>query len=255
MSQFIEKEAGRNIGNPIKVKADGRGPQKTTPEKAQQRKIERTVARMDQKAIELLANPFSPEAVTAFNKAFWSVPRGKEGFTFEIGKVNATEERFRKPIKDVKGNEIIPFTLGIPQELKGRQGLIKLGLMFPEIGSYSVAQDTSIKDESDKTGYVKIEGVLDAPNLDTDEKQAKKHFENQGISGQRLLTYLIFSRQMKILQGQYPDINTWSRLPGSSDDGRVVDAYCLSYGHVDVSRDLAPSDRRPLLGFRSEEVL
>ncbi len=209
-----------------------------------------------QAAQELNKNPFNPEAVTNFQQAFWQVPRGKEGLTFDIGVCNATEEKLAKPIINVEGKKIPPFTFGVPSELKGKKGLIMLGRMFPEINSYSVAEDTPIEDESEYTGYLKVEGVIDSPNLNTDEEQVRQHFASQGISGQRLITYLIVSRQMKIIKGQYPDQgSTWSRLFGSRRGGRAVYARCHPGGCVVVFRFLFPQDRLAHLGARSEEVL
>lgn len=230
--------------------------QKDGAGEALKRKIERSTVRMIQSAEELLATPFNPETVTKFQQAFWQVPRGEEGIVFDVGVCNVTEEKLAKPIIDVEGIEILPFTVGIPAELKGKKGLIMLGKMFPEISSYSVAGDTPIEDESDKTGYIKVEGVIDAPNLNTDEYSVRQHFASQGISGQRLITYLIVTRQMKVLEGQYPDKgSTWSRLLGSRDGGGVVSAYCVPSGRVYVGRGLHPQDRRARLGARSEEVL
>ncbi|OGH21345.1 MAG: hypothetical protein A2958_00910 [Candidatus Levybacteria bacterium RIFCSPLOWO2_01_FULL_38_13] len=207
-------------------------------------------------AQELNRNPFSPEKVTNFQKAFWQVPRGEEGLTFDIAPCSATEERLKKPFADIKGIELSPFTIGIPEELKGKEGLITLGKMFPELENYSVREGTPIEDEFDRTGYIRVEGVIDSPNLDTNEDQLRKHFELQGTRGQRLITYAIFSRQMEVLDGNYLDQgSTWSRLLGSRIDGRVVYAYCYPYGYLYVFRGLYPQNRHPDWGGRSEEVL
>src|SRR3989344_2880534 len=277
MSRFIEKRAAvhKNDSDPAKAgvarlylaasrqyrkifgeislpASDKKIAQKAGAGEALKRKIERANASLMKSAEKLNRNPFNPEAITNFQQAFWQVPRGAEGFTFDIGVCNASSEKLAQPIIDVEGREISPFTVGIPAELKGKTGLIALGKMFPEINSYSVAENTPIEDESDHTGYLKVEGI-DTPNLNTDDNQARAHFASQGIFGQRLITYLILSRQMKIIKGQYPDQGSmWSRLLGSRRGGGVVDANCLPVGGVSVSRSLSPQVRHAYLGARSE---
>lgn len=205
---------------------------------------------------ELNRNSFSPEAVTNFQQAFWQIPRGEEGFTFDMTPCTATKEQLRKPIVDVKGRKLLPLTIGIPEELKGKEGLIRLGKMFPELGNYSVKEGTPIQDEFDKTGYIRVEGVVDAPNLDTNEDQLREHFDSQGVRGQRLITYVIASRQMKVLKDKYPDQGpTWSRLIGSRCGGGVVHAFCFPDGRLGVFRYLFPRNHCPVWGGRSEEVL
>ncbi len=218
--------------------------------------IDSPVAPLRQAAQELNRNFFNPEAVTNFQQAFWQVPRGGEGFTFDIPPLSATSEQLKKPFIDIEGRELLPLTIYIPEELRGKEGLIKLGKMFPELGSYSVKEGTPIEDVYHRTGYIRVEGVIDSPNPNTNEDQLRKHFNSQGVLGQRLITYIIASRQMKIIKGQYPDQGTtWSRLLGSRGDGRAVCAHCLPGGRVHVDRGLGPRDRGASLGARSEEVL
>lgn len=215
------------------------------------------VTRLRQAVHELSKNPFNPEAVTNFQQAFWQVPRGEEGLTFDIAPCTVTKEQLEKPFIDIKGKELPPLTIGIPEELRGKEGLIKLGKMFPESkSSYSVQGNTPIKDEFGKAGYIRLEGVVDAPNLDTTEDQLREHYKSQGVRGQRLRTYIIASRQMKILKDKYFDQGaTWSRLLGSRDGGVIVSAGCGSHGRLSVYRDLAPLRHDLDCGGRSEEVL
>lgn len=172
------------------------------------------------------------------------------------------EEDITRPMIDVRGNEIDKIML-VPSLpiFQGRNGLVQLGKRYPSLGScWSVRENTTVEDTHATTGYVKIEAVHDAPNLDTTQEQLLGHINNmkkQGRNylGQREGTYILFGQALNVLTGKYPDLDTYTRLPGSVGDGRMLFAIRYSGGGLDVSSDLGPRGHYPGQGGRFEEVI
>ncbi len=221
---------------------------------------ENSIAHLELRAEEFRKDPFNPEAVTLFQQAFWQVPRGEEGFTFDIPLCDATEEQLLKPFVDINdGTKLSPHTLYVPDELRGKEGLIMLDKMFPELTSHNVSEETEIEDEFDQTGYIQVERVLDSPNLNTTEDQLREYFDSQGVRGQRLITYIIASKQMEVLKGQgfdrFSQTSRRSRLLGSRRENKAVDARFLPLGHLVVGRYLDRHASSYRLGGRSERAL
>ena len=128
-----------------------------------------------------------------------------------------------------------------------------LGRIFPKMQSYSVKEDSPIKDEFERVGWVDIEMTVDSPNLNTTEPKLQEVLIAQGKDGQRLSTYIWGSQMSRELTGRYFDQgSTWSRLLGSRGEGRVIDADFRKGGYLDVDWHLRASYHIPFLGGRSE---
>ena len=130
-----------------------------------------------------------------------------------------------------------------------------LGKVYPKMNSYSVKEDSPIKDKEAKSGWVDVEMDIDSPNTDTKEDDLEKLFKYQGRKGMRLSTYIWTGQASKVLTGEYFDQgSTYSRLLSSSSGGYVVDAYFSPDGRLGVRWYLSPAVHHPLLGGRSEGV-
>ena len=130
-----------------------------------------------------------------------------------------------------------------------------LGKIFRKMQSDSVKEDSPIKDEYERVGWVDVEMSLDTLNRDTSEDQLRDLFSSQGRDGQRLSTYIWASQASKVLTGHFLDEKTYSRLFGSRGRyNNIVSAYFGSDGLLRVSWDYNPEDHSPGLGGRSEGV-
>ena len=87
----------------------------------------------------------------------------------------------------------------------------------------------------DQKGYLYTEAKTDAPYLGTTEEQLERHLTRTGRRGLTLNAYIIGSQTNKMLNGTYFDQgSTWSRVLGSRDGDRVVDAYFGPDGYLGV---------------------
>lgn len=203
-------------------------------------------------------NPFFPEAViTKFWKVKLQADGKRIGLNISVPDCNWTEEEIRKPMKDNRGNEVPSTMVYVPQELTGKEGLVKLGQMYPKMESWSVQEDTAVQDSPDankKGGWIKTEAAIDAPNLDTTQKDLEYHAKDKEYFPQTLNTFILASQASKDLTGHYLDEgSTWSRL-GSRDGGDVVRASFGSDGRLNVSWHLNPRAHGSSMGGRFEEV-
>lgn len=206
---------------------------------------------------ELKANPFSPEA----NTNYWRAKIQTDGKRIEPGifvlDCNWTEGEIRRPMKDNKGDEAPSMLVYDSKQLRGKRGLVRLGQMYPEMGSWSVQEGTTVQDSSDtneRDEWVKVEATVDAPNLDTTQKDLEEHAKKQGYSGQQEAIYILASKKSKDLTGYYLDEEgTFSRL-GSRRKGVVVSVSFHSDGHLFAHWNLSPWHHLPHLGGRFVEV-
>lgn len=109
-------------------------------------------------------------------------------------------------------------------------------------------------------GCVDIETSFNAPyrtaNGYTEQQLKIKIAEDsqrlkRPLAGQRLPTYLVGSQFSELSTGEYFDLRTWSRLPGSVCEGKVLGASFHPDGNVYVD-DWSPQAQFPDLGGRSE---
>lgn len=203
-------------------------------------------------------NPFSPEAVTNFWRTKLQVDGKRIGLGIKVPDCNWTEEEIRKPMVDNKGKEVSSMMVYVPEQLTGEKGLKRLGKMYPGMDSWAVKEGTIVQDSSDvnkKSGWVKVEATVDAPNLDTTQEGLENHAREKKYSPQRLNTYILASQASRDLTGHYLDEkSTYSRLPGSRCGGGVVRARFGSDGGLHVNWILGPRNHGANLGGRFEEV-
>ena len=143
----------------------------------------------------------------------------------------------------------------MPDEIYTKEGLVLLGGMFPKMRSWSVGEKTIVTNDHDKGGSIDIEMDIDSPNRNTNERKALDILKKEGRKGQRLATFIVGSQFSRLLTGGYlEEGSTWSRLPGSRNEGYVLNASFRSDGGLGVSWGLRSQDHDPNLGFRSEGV-
>ena len=235
------------IANPIEKQSLG------TPET--QVKIETPEDRLSALRFKYDGAMNRPEFLTPkFQTEFWK-DMFADDKSIVVPQCDWDEEAIRRPMVDVKGEQVSSMLVYHPDKFTEHEGLIHLGGRYPSLGSYSVREGTTIRNNHETTGYVKVEAVLGAPNLNTKEGDLTKHLEgHSNYKGQRESTYILLGQALFVLTGQYPDIQTISRLPGSSRDGRMIYAYRNSDGYLRVRWDLDPQDRYPSIGGSFEEV-
>ena len=200
---------------------------------------------------EFKDNPYFAEAITSLNKTFYEVYGQRIGLEISVPDCDWTEKEIKESMPTTEGEKVKSMVLFYPSELKGKQGLVRIGQMFT-LTNWSVQEHTPIvSEERIPTDYVRIEAVINAPNTNTTEQDLVNHAQKHHLLGQDLNLYILGSRFAKLLDGRYFDQgSTWSRLPGSRYEGRVVPAYCDSDGHVGVSSSLDPGYRSPRIGGR-----
>jgi hypothetical protein len=119
----------------------------------------------------------------------------------------------------------------VPLYVHPKLTLGMLNDLFPEMkGHWSLQQDSGVKDNYELSGWMFVEVALECPNRNTNQKQLEETFSSQGAKGLTLLAYFIFGRYCKTIRDRYPDLQTWGRTLGSSEDGRVLGAFFFSYG-------------------------
>lgn len=209
---------------------------------------------LTQAIAELKRNPFSPELITNY----WRVKLQGES-DIAVSDCNWTEKEIQKPMVDIRGNEVSAVMFYFPKPLAGKEGLIRLRKMYPEVGGYYFLQEgTPITDIHDVTGWIRGYATLDSVNRNTTQKNMKDFAKKQGYLGGRLGTYILASQMMKDLTGHYlNERKGQSRLLGSRNEGRGVSgvsAWFVSNGHVAVGGKLGQRDYSPQLGGWFEEV-
>ncbi|MDO8620719.1 MAG: hypothetical protein Q7R31_00320 [Candidatus Levybacteria bacterium] len=202
--------------------------------------------------------PFSPEAVTNYWRTKLQADGKRIGLSISVPDCSWTEAEIRKPMVDVKGNEVPSMLVYVPQELMGKEGLVRLGQMYPKMNNWSVQEDTSVQNSPDankKGGWVKVEAIVDAPNLNTTQEDLEQHAKDKKYFAQTLNTFILASQANKDLTGRYLDEgSTWSRLLGSRRASGVVHADFGSGGYLFVGWGLGPQGHGSGIGGRFEEV-
>ena len=213
-----------------------------------------------QSIAELKVNLFSPEAITKFWKAKLQADGEKIGLDISVLDCNWTKREMRKPMIGINGAEVPSMMVYIPQELYGQEGLIKLGQMYPKMNIWPVQKETvawvmrDSPDSSKKGRWIKVEATIDAPNINTTEKDLKNHAKAKKYSRQRLITYIFASQASKDLTGHYLDEeSTWSRL-GTHFQSEVAYVRFHSDGDLTIPWPLDPQAHGAGIGGRFEEV-
>lgn len=167
-----------------------------------------------------------------------------------------TEEQIAAPIMGVEGEPQQGMMVYLPEDYRGREGLVRLGQRFPQMDNWSVLEESTIVSDNRPGGWIKIEASVHAQNENTPEQQLKNHFESQGRFGQREEVYILGGQFSKRVSGRYFDQGgTWSRLLGSRHEGEVVLVSFDPDGALLVYSTMDPKDSAFLMGGRSEGVL
>lgn len=197
----------------------------------------------------------TPEFHTpAFQVVFWQDLYEAGGERVKIPPLPWTEAELRKPMIDVRDNPLVAMPVYNADIFGGKRGLVRLGARLPHLRSWSVQEGTTVQDTHNTPGWVRVEASLNSPNLNTNRGQIETHVKRHGYLGQRLGTYILLGDALHVLTGEYPDLRTWSRLPGSRYEGRMVFTSRGSVGYLYVGWHLSPQNRYPDLGARFEEV-
>lgn len=230
-------EAGRKI-----LAQDNLDPQERALLEARVQDVERADL-----IFEYKRNPTSPEAVANFWQSFIRVSIENSGAEIDVPEIPPCD-RTPEELEALKQEgRMMVYNPGFSYPVHGK--------VFPKMNSYSVKEDSPIKDKGAKSGWVDVEIDIDSPNRDTKEDDLEKLFKSQGRNGMRLSTYIWAGQASKVLTDQYFDQgSTYSRLLSSSRGGEVVDAYFDSNGGLSVNWLLVPQDHGPDWGGRSEGV-
>lgn len=192
--------------------------------------------------------PHTPELVTQTQQAIWQVRGELVGATYEITPCPYTQEE----IAEDEANRIRHGYL--PTELSTQEARHILGEMFPKMQSHSVQEDNSVTNDENPSGWFDYEAAIDAPYLDTKERQLMSKIKKDGRKILSLNQYIVAREDSKLFTGKYLDEDrTYVRL-GSRKDGYLVDACSIRDGDLDVRWFLLADGHGPALGGRSSGV-
>jgi len=111
-----------------------------------------------------------------------------------------------------------------------------LGKMFPEMRCWAVEEGNQVVDLVSNSGWFSTEVSINTPHLGITEKQLGKMLKEQERQGDSLRTYITRGQILKLLIGMYPDQgSTWSILPNSCYQGKILKARFRSDGHLQVN--------------------
>lgn len=200
------------------------------------------------------AKPHTPELITGFQKVLWAQISEISGIDMVVPVVAETQRDIEA--KENKGKGII----FVPETFAGQAQRPLIAAAFKLIdneyvpNNWSMQADNPVKNDIVHAGYRFVDMQIEAPNLKTNEKQARdltgRGKPEEGAEGMNLSEYALAGFYSKLLTGRYLDEPTWSRLLSSSDDGRVVDASFYPRGSFYVSSALEPGHRNVGLGAR-----
>lgn len=133
---------------------------------------------------ELKKRP-TPESVTNYWRAKFQIDGARARLNILVPDCNWTEEEIQRPMIDIHGNELhgtmVPVVSGITLPNLGRMCPKMSGLLFiGEPPPISFRDDTPIKDIHNTRGWVKVYASVDAPNLNTGTRDAKKFADDHG---------------------------------------------------------------------------
>lgn len=218
------------------------------PQKAAHEPVEAARTPLDITVSEYQTQPHTPELVTQTHQAIWQARGELVGATYEVIPCPYTQEE----LADLEANgKRIGY---LPAELATRRMRHNLGEMFPKMQSHSVQEGNSVTNDRDPFGWFDYEANIDAPYLDTKEKQLTDRVTKDGRKLLSLNQYIVAGQDSKLFTGQYLDEGrTWVRL-GSRHGGRIVYAYFGSDGGLCVHWRLGSDYHSPYLGGRSSGV-
>lgn len=205
--------------------------------------LEQTLS-LEKATREYKNNPSKPESLTRFMRSFWVEAGQRIGKEYIVSEFPLKSQEIKERTKNGQ------MAIFVPAEVSR----VGLGKMFPKMGSWAVAEGNSVVDVVNNSGWLWIESSIDAPNINTTEKQLKDIFKKTKRQGQSLRTYIIGGQISKLLTDKYFDQGlTWSRLPGSCGRGGILRSGFGSDGPLNIRSGLLPGYHVESLGGRSEE--
>jgi hypothetical protein len=214
------------------------------------------------KAIKEYRERTLPETVTNYWRAKLGIDGKRAGVNIVVPDCDWTQEEINRSMVRRGGRELAGRMLYLPEELIWKEGLIRLGKMYPGLrgekaeGSYTLEDKTQVTNIYDTYGWIKVEATSIAPNRNTTEEELRRFAEEQGYNMQREAVYILASLANKDLTGEFFDEGgkIWSRLGGSRGEGGVIAACFYSDGHLRVLLALDPMQRDEHYGGRFEQT-
>lgn len=191
----------------------------------------------------------TPEAVTSSWRLRWQAWGEKVGLNIIVSDFEGSQADLSEHL--LRGDR--PFY--VPSELSVQARRHILGKIWPAMKSYSIAaENTSVTNKVDHSGWRYTEASTNAPFLDTKEKNLRDKINKVEADRESLTAteYIIASQDHKLLTGEYFDQGTtWSRLLGSRSAGWVVSVSFDPDGYLSVDWGRYADDPYPDLGGRS----
>lgn len=189
---------------------------------------------------------------------YWSDSAKSTGLVvpdIKVEPLNVPLSSLNETTFDSEGFSVPTTMIFYPPELRGKDGLILMGKMFPQLGTRTVRDNTPLQSENDFTGWLNVEAVFEAPNVNTTEHQLREHFNSIERIGMSENQYIIFSLFTKLVFGRYVDYSVLCRLLDSRLENYVINARFGTLGDLHVNSHLRPSLRGEELGGRSIKVI
>ncbi len=194
----------------------------------------------------------TPDLINQTWQGIWKVIGERVEYAYQVPACDRTPEELAQLQKESRAVLLLPSDIYTPE------GLVRLGRTFPLMRSWTTdpKEAARISHGSNTGGCIDIEMNPYAPYRTSkgyNQQELVDRIIADGRGGQRLPTYLVGSQFSQLLTERYFDINTWSRLLGSSHGGSMLCAYFYSGGEASVNY-WDPQNQYPYLGGRSEGV-
>lgn len=198
---------------------------------------------------EYQSKPHTPELINNVWQGFWGKAGKMVDYKYHVPRCDRTAEEIAQLEK--KGRMVVL----LPDDIFTANGLERLGRIFPFKMNQSIDQKEALKisHTSVKGGCFDVETNILTPvsYVLQNESELIKKIEREGRGGQRFPTYIAASEFRKLVaKGNSFDVETWSRLPGSLCDGKVLSACSDDNGYVLDLR--SPDESSSSLGGRTE---
>lgn len=137
---------------------------------------------------------------------------------------------------------------------------VLMGKGFPYMGSLVFESGYNIRNGHTSSGWMRVDAGLDAPFRTNkkgeltglNENELKRAIIAASRVGQTINIYALSGDVIKKIYGYFPDQGaTWSRLPESFEDDRVLNADFDECGLLSVNSNLDSEDQNPSIGGRS----
>jgi len=199
---------------------------------------------------EYKTKPHTPELLTKMHRVIWKYREDKLrkkniDISLTIQDCPLSQAEIEK--LESEGKKISY----LPPELSTQSSRHIMAKIWPEMKHQSCTKDNLFENDMERFGWFDYEGRNDFANSTLNEKELLELFEGEGRLGMNLSEYIVASHDNKLLTRNYLDQNTWSRLPGTSVKGKIVNACFGNFGLLIAYRNLSPEFIDPRLGGRS----